>query len=89
MGEQPGAVRRFLAKNPLSSTLLLDPHGKASSALRVTELPAIVIAAPDNSVRAVLHGSAKVLHGELTEELETLLAEDHAITARKPGERTK
>lgn len=89
VGEQPGTVRRFTAKSPLASTLLLDPHGKASSALRVTELPAIVIAAPDNSVRAVLHGSAKVLQGELTEELETLLAEDPAKTARRPGEGTK
>lgn len=89
VGEQPGAVRRFVAKNAISSTLLLDPHGKASSALRVTELPAIVIAAPDNSVRAVLHGSAKALQGELTEELETLLAEDPAKTARTPGGRTK
>lgn len=89
VGEQPGAVRRFVAKQPLTSTLLLDPHGKASSALRVTELPAIVIAAPDNSVRAVLHGSAKVLQGELTEELETLLAENPTKTARRPGEKTK
>jgi peroxiredoxin len=89
VGEQPGPVRRFTTKHPLTSTLLLDPHGKASSALRVTELPAIVIAAPDNSVRSVLHGSAKVLQGELVEELETLLSSDPAKTARRPGEETK
>ena len=91
VGEQPGEVRRFTAKSPLQSTVLLDPHGRASSALRVTELPAVVVATSDNSVRAVLQGSAKVLQGELTEELETILAEDPAktSTARRPGEPQK
>jgi peroxiredoxin len=91
VGEQPGEVRRFTAKSPLVSTVLLDPHARASSALRVTELPAVVVAGSDNSVRAVLQGSAKVLQGELTEELETILAENpaKASTARLPGEPTK
>ena len=91
VGEPPGEVRRFTAKSPLASTVLLDAHGRASSALRVTELPAVVVATGDNQVRAVLQGSAKVLQGELTEELETILAEDPAktSTARRPGEPTK
>lgn len=91
VGEQPGEVRRFTAKSPLASTVLLDPHGRASSALRVTELPAVVVATSDNAVRAVLQGSAKVLQGELVEELETILAEDpaKAKTARRPGEPAK
>jgi peroxiredoxin len=86
VGEPPGAVRRFTAKSPLQSTVLLDPRGRASSALRVTELPAIAIVGPDNKVRAILHGGAKVLQGELTEELETLLSESSTNTARRPGE---
>jgi peroxiredoxin len=91
VGEQPGEVRRFTAKSPLASTVLLDPHGKSSSALRVTELPAVVVVNSDNTVRTVLLGSAKVLQGELTEELETVLAEDPAktTTARRPGEPKK
>ena len=91
VGEQPGEVRRFTAKSPLASTVLLDPRGRASSALRVTELPAVVVATGDNQVRAVLQGSAKVLQGELTEELETILAEDPAktSTARRPSEPAK
>src|SRR5262249_26462391 len=56
VGEQPGAVRRFTAKHPLVSAVLLDPRGTASSALHVTELPAVAIIAPDNTVRAILHG---------------------------------
>ena len=41
--------------------------------------------------RAVLQGTAKVLQGELTEELETILAEDpaKASTARRPNEPNK
>lgn len=91
VGEGPGEVRRFTAKSPLASTVLLDAHSRASSALRVTELPAVVVATSDNQVRAVLQGSAKVLQGELTEELETILAEDpaKANTARRPTEPTK
>lgn len=89
VGEQPGSVRRFTAKSPLQSTVLLDPHGRASSALRVTEVPAVVVVGSDNNVRAVLQGSAKVLEGELTEELETVLAESPAKTARRLGEPTK
>ncbi|HZN35052.1 MAG TPA: DUF2092 domain-containing protein [Pirellulaceae bacterium] len=86
VGEQPGEVRRFTAKSPLVSTVLLDPRGKASSALRVTELPAVAILAPDNTVRAILHGTAKELQSELTAQLESLLS---ASTARSPGETTR
>lgn len=91
VGEQPGEVRRFTAKSPLQSTVLLDPRGRASSALRVTELPAVVVATSDNQVRAVLQGSAKALQGELTEALEAILSQDPAktSTARRPGEPQK
>ena len=67
--------------------MLLDPRGKASSALRVTELPAVAILGPDNTVRAILHGTAKELQSELTTQLETLLSAS-ASTARAPGETT-
>jgi thiol-disulfide isomerase/thioredoxin len=85
VGEQPGDVRRFTAKSPLGSTVLLDPRGKASTALRVTELPAVAILSPDNNVRAILHGTAKELQGELTAQLESLLSAT-ATTAQRPGE---
>jgi hypothetical protein len=88
VGEPPGTVRRFTAKSPLQSTVLLDPRGRASSALRVTELPAIAVIGPDNTVRAILHGGAKALQGELTEELEALLSESSTNTARRPDEST-
>jgi thiol-disulfide isomerase/thioredoxin len=83
VGEQPGEVRRFTAKSPLVSTVLLDPRGKASSALRVTELPAVAVVGPDNTVRAILHGTAKQLQSELTAQLESLLS---ASTAQRPAE---
>jgi hypothetical protein len=86
VGEQPGAVRRFTAKHPLVSAVLLDPRGTASTALHVTELPAVAIIAPDNTVRAILHGSAKELQGELASQLDALLAGATSKTARRPGE---
>jgi thiol-disulfide isomerase/thioredoxin len=88
VGEQPGEVRRFTAKSPLVSTILLDPRGQASTALSVCELPAIAIIGSDNNVRAVLHGTAKELQGDLTAQLDALLAGASANTARRPGEST-
>jgi thiol-disulfide isomerase/thioredoxin len=85
VGEQPGEVRRFTAKSPLVSTVLLDPRGQASTALHITELPAVAILSPDNTVRAILHGTAKELQGELTAQLETLLSAS-SKTALRPGE---
>jgi thiol-disulfide isomerase/thioredoxin len=88
VGEQPGEVRRFTAKHPLVSTVLLDPRGKASSALRISELPAIAIVAPDNTVRAILHGQSKELQGELASQLENVLTGAASSTARRPKETT-
>jgi thiol-disulfide isomerase/thioredoxin len=88
VGEQPGEVRRFTAKSPLVSSVLLDPRGKASSALHVKELPAIAIVGPDNNVRVILHGTAKALQSELTAQLDGLLSGSSANTARLPGETT-
>jgi thiol-disulfide isomerase/thioredoxin len=84
VGEQPGEVRRFTSKSPLVSTVLLDPRGKASAALEVAELPAIVIVGQDNNVRAILHGSAKELQGELSNQLEALISGSKASTAQRP-----
>lgn len=85
VGEPPGEVRRFTAKSPLVSTVLLDPRGQASSALRITQLPAVAVLSPDNTVRAILHGTAKELQSELTAQLETLLSAS-STTAQRPGE---
>jgi thiol-disulfide isomerase/thioredoxin len=86
VGESPGEVRRFTAKTPLVSAVLLDPHSQTSSALQICELPAIAIVAPDNTIRAVLHGSAKALQGDLTAQLDGLLANPAAATARRPAD---
>jgi thiol-disulfide isomerase/thioredoxin len=88
VGEQPGEVRRFTAKHPLVSGVLLDPRGSASSALRVTELPAVAIIGFDNTVRAILHGTAKELQGELAAQLEGVLTGTTSSTARRPVEVT-
>jgi thiol-disulfide isomerase/thioredoxin len=83
VGEQPGEVRRFTAKSPLVSSVLLDTRGQASTALSVCELPAIAIIGPDNNVRSVLNGTAKELQGDLSAQLDALLA---GAVARRPGE---
>jgi len=86
VGESPGEVRRFTAKQPLVSSIVLDPRGSLSSALRINELPAVVIVAPDNTVRAILHGNPKELQGELASQLQSLLTGGAGSTARRPGE---
>jgi thiol-disulfide isomerase/thioredoxin len=89
VGEAPGDVRRFIAKSPLTSAVVLDPKGQASSALRVTELPAAVVVGPDNTVHAILSGTAKQVQADAAKELAKLLLEPAAApkTARRPGER--
>jgi thiol-disulfide isomerase/thioredoxin len=89
VGEAPGVVRRFTAESPLQSTVLLDPRSQASSALRVSELPAVVVVGPDNTVREILYGAAKDLQAELSQKLEALLNQPPANTARRPSEATK
>jgi thiol-disulfide isomerase/thioredoxin len=84
VGEQPGAVRRFTTKHPLVSTVLLDPRGKASGELRIAELPAVAIVAPDNTVRAILHGTSKELTDALSSQLNELVAASPGSTARRP-----
>jgi thiol-disulfide isomerase/thioredoxin len=88
VGEEPGDVRRFTAKSPLTSAIVLDPKGQASSALRVIELPAAVVVGPDNTVRAILSGNAKEVQAGVAKELQTLLSESAATpkTARRPGD---
>jgi thiol-disulfide isomerase/thioredoxin len=85
VGEQPGEVRRFTAKTPLVSTVLLDPHSKASSALRLTELPAVVIIGSDNTIRATLHGKAQTIQTDLAAQLDQLLTAP-TKTASRPGQ---
>jgi thiol-disulfide isomerase/thioredoxin len=89
VGEQPGEVRRFTAKHPLVSTVLLDPHGKSTSALRVNELPAIAIIKPDGTLQTILHGQAKELQGELASQLNGLLSSGVDTTARRPAGQPK
>jgi thiol-disulfide isomerase/thioredoxin len=83
-GEQPGAVRRFVTQHPLVSTVLVDPHGKATAALRIQQLPAVAVIAPDNTVVAVLHGSAKDLQQELASRLNEMIGGRAGSTARRP-----
>lgn len=85
VGDPPGEVRRFLSRSPLVSTVLLDPRGSSSSALRLTQLPAVAILRPDNTLQAILHGTAQQLQGELTTRLEALLAESPGATAQRPS----
>jgi hypothetical protein len=86
VGEQPGEVRRFTAKSPLVSTVLLDPRSATATALSICELPAVAVVGPDNNLRGLLHGSAKELQGELVAQLDALLSGSASSTARRPAE---
>jgi thiol-disulfide isomerase/thioredoxin len=82
VSETPGEVRRFTTKHPLVSSVVLDPRGSLSSALRIQELPAVVIAGPDNTIRAILHGDSKELQGELAGHMQSLIGAGSS-TARR------
>ena len=86
VGDEPGDVRRFTAKSPLVSAVALDPQGQASSALRVTQLPAAVVINVDGTVRAIHLGDARQVQADLAHSLDGLLAAP-ASTARRPGAR--
>jgi thiol-disulfide isomerase/thioredoxin len=86
VGEAPGAVRRFTTQHPLVSTVLIDPRATASGALRINDLPAVAIVGPDNTIRAILHGSASELQAELTAQLDGLLSGSAGKTAQRPGQ---
>lgn len=85
VGDPPGEVRRFVSRSPLVSTVLVDPRGQSSSALRLSQLPAVAIVRPDNTVRAILHGPAQRLQGELTAHLDALLSDQRDSTAQRPA----
>ncbi len=87
VGEAPGDVRRFTAESPLASAVVVDPKGEASSALRINELPAAVVVGSDNTVRAIITGSAKEVQEGVAKALQTLASESPK-TARRPGETT-
>lgn len=82
-GESPGAVRRFVAQHPLVSTVLLDPHSKATAALHVSQLPAVAVIAPDNTLAAVMHGTAKDLQHELASRLNEMVTGRAGSTASR------
>jgi hypothetical protein len=84
VGESPGQVRRFTAQHPLVSTVLIDPRATASGELRINDLPAVAIIAPDNTIRAILHGTAGELQAELTSHLDALLSGANK-TAQRPA----
>lgn len=88
-GEQPGAVRRFVAQHPLVSTVLLDPHGKTTAALHIEQLPAVAVIAPDNTVVTILHGTAKDLQHDLASRLNDLIAGRAGSTARRGAEASR
>jgi len=68
--------------------VLLDPRATASGALRINELPAVAVVAPDNTIRAILHGTASELQAELTAQLDALLSGAAGKTAQRPGQTT-
>jgi thiol-disulfide isomerase/thioredoxin len=87
VGEAPGDVRRFSAQSPLSSAVVLDPKGEASSALRICELPAAVVVGPDNTVRAIVTGTAKEVQSGVAKALQSLPSQQTPPkTARRPGD---
>ena len=90
VGEPPSDVRRFIAKSPLASSVVLDPKGRASSALRVTELPAAVVIGADGTVRTIACGTPQTVQADVAKALAGLVTEPPPApnTARRPGQRS-
>ncbi len=73
VGEEPEDVKKFVAKQPFQSTLVLDPRGIAAEACDVVALPVFIVVNQQGTVQAVHQGRSGELKTLLGKELESLV----------------
>lgn len=73
-GEDADTVKQFLAENQREAPVAMDPEGKVSGLYGVEGIPQTVLVGKDGRVQVVHVGYSDRLAGELTRNIEDLLA---------------
>jgi thiol-disulfide isomerase/thioredoxin len=88
IGETPDEVREFLSGSGLNLTVVMDRDGKISDLYQAQAIPQTVLIGKDGSIQAVHVGVSPDLEGQLTRELDALVAGEPLADADRPTRRT-
>jgi peroxiredoxin len=91
-GEDAASIKQFLASTKINAPIVLDPEMEIWRAYRVEPIPQTVLIGKDGKVQVVHLGYGEALPGEISQEIEALLAgKDLAgpelAKFKKPGKR--
>jgi cytochrome c biogenesis protein CcmG/thiol:disulfide interchange protein DsbE len=73
-GEEAAMIKEFLAATKIKAPIVLDPDGEISRAYLVEGIPQTVLIGKDGKVHVVHTGYSDALPGEISKEIEALLA---------------
>ena len=73
-GEDAASIKQFLAATKIKAPIVLDPELQIWRAYRVEPIPQTVLSGKDGKVQAVHLGYGESLAGEISQEIEALLA---------------
>jgi peroxiredoxin len=73
-GEDAASIKDFLAATKIKAPIVLDPELEIWRAYRVEPIPQTVLIGKDGKVQAVHVGYGEALAGEISQEIEALLA---------------
>ena len=87
-GEEAAMIKEFLAATKIKAPIVLDPDGETSRAYLVEGIPQTVLIGKDGKVHVVHAGYSEALAGEISNEIEALLA-GKDLAAEELGKRKK
>jgi hypothetical protein len=73
-GEDAASIKDFLAATKIKAPIVLDPELETWRAYRVEPIPQTVLIGKDGKVQVVHLGYSEALAGEISKEVEALLA---------------
>jgi peroxiredoxin len=73
-GEDAASIKNFLAATKIKAPIVLDPELETWRAYHVEPIPQTVLIGKDGKVQAVHLGYSEALAGEISQEIESLLA---------------
>ena len=73
-GEDAASIKDFLAATKIKAPIVLDPELEIWRSYRVEPIPQTVLIGKDGKVQAVHLGYSPALAGEISKEIEALLA---------------
>lgn len=74
VAEPPEQVKAFLEANKIEIPVALDREGAFAHALRLTNLPCVVLVDGQNVVQGIFEGANPEIRGEIAERLDKILA---------------